>query len=101
MSELIQLFNTDMEKVESFKHLREGNISDSIIQNCPKLASIIEKLLKKDIEERIDTAKLLTMLKALYESKDEKIKALERELLEKEEEIAKLKKLLLNNKNIY
>lgn len=101
MSELIQAFNTNMEKVETFKNLREGKISDVVVRNCPKLALIIEKLLKKDMDERIDTAELLQMLKALNGSQDEKIQALQRELLAKEEEIAKLKQLLSNNKNIY
>lgn len=101
MCELIQLFSTDMEKVESFKKLREGDIPVNITANCPKLAQMIKKSLERDVDERIDTAQLLSMLRSLKESKDEKIRILQEENLAKDEEIAKLKQLLSMNKIIY
>lgn len=89
--ELIENFNTDMERVEYITELRKGNLPPRVHVKNPEMAQIIERLIVKNPMERPDTTTLLNMLQKT-ESKE--IENLKSKLAEKEEEISHLRELL-------
>jgi eukaryotic translation initiation factor 2-alpha kinase 1 len=92
--EMVEPFSTDMERVKTITDLRRGQIPAHLTANYPKVAHIIGKLIQRRPTKRLDTSQLLEELKHLSENKDETIKSLKEELAAKDDEIAKLKKML-------
>lgn len=89
--ELVQNFNTDMERVEYITELRKGNLPPSVHLKYPDTAQMIENLIVKNPADRPDTR---TLLSALKKSDSKEIEDLKMLLIEKEEEILHLKELL-------
>lgn len=95
--EMVEPFSTDMERVITITDLRKGQIPAHLTASYPKIAHIIGKLVQRRPNKRLDTSQLLEELKNLSENKDVTIKLLKEELAAKDDEIAKLKKMLANS----
>ncbi|VVC89208.1 eukaryotic translation initiation factor 2-alpha kinase 1-like [Leptidea sinapis] len=92
--ELVEPFNTDMERVKTITDLRKGQIPAHLTANYPKVAHIIGKLVQRRPSKRLDTNQLLEELRNVKENKDATIQSLREELAAKDDEIAKLKMIL-------
>ncbi|XP_018329399.1 eukaryotic translation initiation factor 2-alpha kinase 1-like [Agrilus planipennis] len=91
--ELVETFNTDMERVHTITDLRKGHLSDHTLSHYPQIASIIKQLVKRHPEHRPDAT---FVLKSLHTDDGESglIQELKDKLAEKELEIVKLKEKL-------
>lgn len=92
--EMVEPFNTDMERVKTITDLRKGQIPAHLTANYPKIAHIIGKLVQRRPSKRLDTPQLLDELKNLTENKDDTIRSLKEELAAKDDEITKLRMML-------
>lgn len=99
--EMVEPFSTDMERVKTITDLRKGQIPAHLTANYLKIAHIIGKLVQRRPSRRLDTSQLLEELKLLSENKDDTIRLLKEELAAKDDEIAKLKLMLVQcNQNL-
>ncbi|XP_056635791.1 probable serine/threonine-protein kinase ifkC isoform X1 [Diorhabda sublineata] len=89
--ELVENFNTDMERVRYITDLRKGHIPSNVLVTYPHMSEIIQKLMNKNPDLRPDTTTLLETLKC---NENEQIGQLKMQLAEKDEEILHLKELL-------
>ncbi|KAL4705064.1 hypothetical protein ACJJTC_004563 [Scirpophaga incertulas] len=92
--EMVEPFNTDMERVKTITDLRKGQIPAHLTANYPRVAHIIGKLVQRRPSKRLDTSQLLEELRNFSENKDDTIRNLKEELAAKDDEIAKLKMML-------
>lgn len=88
--ELVETFRTDMERVQNITELRKGHVPKHM---QPQFARIISQLVCRNPSNRPSAADLLKCI-AINVSESEHIRELELQLVEKDEEIARLKELL-------
>lgn len=90
--ELIQCFNTDMERVENITKLRNGVFPEDLQKRQTEFVEMIVQLTCKKYEERPDTTTILKQIEKSNES--QQIEKLKQVIAEKDEEISHLKELL-------
>lgn len=106
MLELLQPFNTEMERIENLKSLSNGIINEDIKILYPELAKLLLNLSQRDPAQRYTTEELLLHLENIYSNnenseKDKTIHVLEKQLAElnetlksRDEEIKNLKSII-------
>ncbi|XP_078720159.1 eukaryotic translation initiation factor 2-alpha kinase 1 isoform X1 [Lampetra fluviatilis] len=92
--ELFQPFGTEMERVQTIQELRGGVVSGPFTAQWPEQAKYIGLLTQDDPAARPTPQDILTT--DLIVNKDQVIVSLQRQLSQKDEELARLKALLQN-----
>ncbi|XP_026469759.1 eukaryotic translation initiation factor 2-alpha kinase 1-like, partial [Ctenocephalides felis] len=87
MLELLQPFNTEMERIENLKALSNGIIDEDIKKSYPELTNLLLNLTRKSPVQRCTTEELLLHLENIYTcnenfEKDKTIKILKKEVAE-------------------
>lgn len=93
--ELVEMFRTDMERVRNITELRRGNLAPHLHLEHPQFARIIMQLVCRNPQDRLNASDLLKRITVTV-SESERVKELELQLAEKDEEILRLKELLKN-----
>lgn len=93
--ELVESFKTEMERIKSITELRKGNMPTHLPVQQPQIASIIGKLVRRHPIVRPDAATLLQDI-TLNVNESELVQELRNKLLEKDDEILRLKTMLKN-----
>lgn len=88
--ELFQPFGTEMERVRTLGHLREGHIPESFSERWPVLAQYVRQLTSRDSSLRPSATQLLQSM--LFSNKDVVIHGLQKRVEEQEEEIIQLRR---------
>lgn len=91
--ELVETFNTDMERVQTINELRKGHLPLYIPDEHPRIAATITQLVTRYAKDRPDATTLLQQI-TVNNSESVVVKELREKLAEKEQEIQRLKELL-------
>ncbi|XP_062859250.1 eukaryotic translation initiation factor 2-alpha kinase 1 isoform X2 [Trichomycterus rosablanca] len=88
--ELFQPFQTEMERVHTLGHLRQGKVPDTLSINWPVLTKYVRLLTSSDTSVRPSASELLQS--DLFSDKDMEIHNLQRKIDEQEEELLQLRR---------
>lgn len=91
--ELVETFNTDMERVQTIDELRKGHLHPYILDQHPQIAAVIGQLVTRYAKDRPDATTLLQRI-TVNDSEAVVIRELREKLAEKEQEIQNLKEML-------
>lgn len=90
--ELAETFHTDMERVETITELRKGKLPAHLTAQEPQIAQIISRLIIKKPNLRPCAQEILEQIN--HSADNELVNELRTKLIEKDNEIARLKDLL-------